>query len=118
MSTSLIDRIVVYLAAPYTSNPVPNTHAVIKIAERLQSTGLVTAYVPHLNLLWDIVIPHSADEWLEYDLCFLRRSDALLRIPGISPGADGEEAFAKDHDIPVFYTEDGLLSWASDQYGE
>lgn len=106
-------RPLVYIAAPYSSNPVVNTHDAITIAERLHGTELVTAYVPHLNLAWDLVRPHPADYWYSYDLAFLVRCDGVLRVPGDSPGADNEVVYALRNHIPVFYDEESLLEWAS-----
>ena len=101
------------MAGPYTHpDPVQNTHESIKVAEDIQSTGLVTAYVPHCNLLWHLVAPHPAEYWYEYDIAFLERSDALLRIPGESVGADQEIEYAHEHMIPVFYKVKPLLKWA------
>ena len=109
------DRPLVYVAGPYIRpDPVENTHKTIQVAETLHASGLVTAYVPHLSLLWHLVAPHDAEHWYDYDLAILARCDALLRIPGESTGADNEVKFAQDehHPIPVFYDIDALLAWA------
>lgn len=41
-------------------------------------------------------------DWLEMDLAWVEVSDAVLRLPGISTGADGEVAHAEKLGIPVF----------------
>ena len=113
--TAFTDRPFVYVAGPYIHpDCVENTHKTIMIAEQIQSSGLVTAYVPHLTLLWHLVAPHEADHWYAYDLAILARCDALYRIRGASTGADNEVAFALAHDppIPVFYHVDDLVAWA------
>ena len=112
---SHVDRPLIYIAGPYMHpDPVENTHKTIRIADDLQSNGLITAYVPHLSLLWHMVVPHDAAHWYDYDLSILARCDALLRIPGKSQGADDEVRFAYCHRIPVFYETSTLLNWAKD----
>jgi hypothetical protein len=107
------DRPLVYVAGPYGKpEPVENTHNAIRAAERLQSTGLVTAVVPHLSLLWHLVCPHPTDHWYDYDLALLARCDALLRLPGISVGADKEVVFARKRHIPVFHEAEEVEAWA------
>lgn len=109
-------RPLIYVAGPYIHpDPVENTHRTILAAEQLQENELVTAYVPHLSLLWHIVAPHDADHWYDYDLAILARCDAILRLPGQSTGADNEVIFAEKCDIPVFYEASALLDWAKNQ---
>jgi hypothetical protein len=109
-----VDRPLTYIAGPYAHpDPVENTHTTIDVADELQTTQAITAYVPHLSLLWHVVCPHPADYWYDYDLAILARCDALLRLPGDSVGADNEVLFAEKHHIPVFYEQDELLDWAS-----
>lgn len=112
--TAFADRPLVYVAGPYTRpDPVLNTHRIIKVADHLQGTGLVTCHVPHLNHLWNLVAPHDdVEHWYSYDLAILRRCDALLRVEGESAGADTEVSFAEEHGIRVFFDQDHLLSWA------
>ena len=88
---SFIDRPRVYVAAAFTSDPVGNTRKAILVAEELASYGVITPYVPHLNLLWDFVEPHTSQFWYDYDLAWLQASHSLYRDPGFSPGADDEE---------------------------
>lgn len=46
------------------------------------------------------IISHA--EWMRNDLAWLAVSDALLRLPGESVGADEEVRFAEAHEIPVY----------------
>lgn len=110
--TAHVNRPIVYIAGPYGSEPVENTHRAIKVAERLDQTGLITAYVPHMNLLWGLIHPHEPEFWYAYDVAFLVRFDALLRMTGVSPGADDEVELSNERNIPVFYDENELLTWA------
>lgn len=67
-----------------------------------------TPFIPHLNYYWHAIDPRPYEEWLEHDLSWVAASEALLRLPGYSPGADREIAFAKDFGIPVFETLEAL----------
>jgi hypothetical protein len=108
-----IERPLVYIAGPYSGEAVGNTHNAIKVAERLEQTGLITACVPHLNMLWDFLHQHSNEFWYDFDLAFLVRCDALLRMPGQSVGADDEVDFAEHNGIQVFYDENEVIVWAT-----
>ena len=108
-------RPMVYVAGPYRyPDPVDNTRNAIVVAERLELSGLITACVPHVNLVWSRVHPHDAEFWLDYDIAFLSKCDALLRIPGISDGADDEILYAKEVGMSVFHNEADVLEWAKE----
>jgi|ERR1035437_1100762 hypothetical protein len=118
MSEPHVDRPLVYVAGPYSHpDPVENSHMAIHVADKVEATGLVTPVIPHLSLMWHMVIPHDVDFWYSLDIAVLARCDALLRFPGASTGADDEVAFAEDNDIPVFYAQEDLIAWA-ETYGE
>lgn len=113
MPMSHVDRALIYVAGPYAHpDPVENTHRAIKVGERLDATGIMTAHVPHLSLLSHMVVPHDEAFWYDYDLCFLHRCDALYRMPGQSTGADNEIIFAETHEIECFFEIDELIAWA------
>jgi len=52
-------------------------------------------------------------DWLKVDFEFIRRCDAVLRLPGESVGAEAEIAEAKRLGIPVFYSGEELIAWAT-----
>lgn len=94
----------VYIAGPYSHGDVAeNIRAVIKAAEAVIAAGYLP-FLPHLSHLWHLISPHELGYWLDYDLAWLERCDAMLRLPGFSPGADREEEFASQHGIPVVYS--------------
>ena len=98
----------IYIAAPYTFfDPVQNTNLVCKIADELILDGFIP-YIPHLTLLWHLITPRTVQFWYDYDYHFLKRCDAVLRVPGDSVGADKEVALAKQWRIPVFYSVEEL----------
>lgn len=96
------NRPAVYIAGPYSSDPVKGTRAAVRAADRIWAAG-GSPYVPHLTYLWDVISPKPRKEWLELDLQWLARCDVLLRLPGDSSGADGEVAFALTKEIPIYY---------------
>lgn len=51
-------------------------------------------------------------DWLAVDLVFVERSDAVLRLPGQSTGADMETAHARASGIPVFHSVADLIAWS------
>jgi hypothetical protein len=53
----------------------------------------------------------GAEPWLTMDLEMVKRSDAVLRLPGESSGADGEVAHANEHKIPVMYSVQDVIDW-------
>jgi hypothetical protein len=102
----------VYVAGPYSrGNPVRNTARAMEVWFRLLACGLCP-FIPHLSLLLELINPLTYEQWMEYDFEVVRRCDALLRIPGESPGADREVEFARSLCIPVFFDEAALLAWA------
>lgn len=102
----------VYVAGPFTKGVVEeNVRKAVDAGDRLLSAELIP-YIPHLNWLWGFAHPRTYEEWLALDMAWLAKCDALLRLPGESPGADREVAFAVARGIPVFYHEKRLLDWA------
>lgn len=107
----------VYIAAPYSSNPVHNTQIAVREAERIEELFNVAVFIPHLSMLWDLLSPAPVDTWYARDNHFLERCDALYRLPGLSTGADAEVAYAKKLEIPVFYYDDPMMrlkDWRQD----
>lgn len=95
----------IYLAGPYTHpDPVENTHHMIRIADALLDLDVVPI-VPHLSMFWHLLCPRPYGDWLTYDLHLLLRCDAVLRVPGVSSGADGELRVARRLGIPVLLAE-------------
>ncbi len=98
----------IYVAGPYSSpDPVENTRQAILIADILLEQGH-TPFVPHLNAFWHLIRHHSYETWMRWCLQWVRRSDAVFRIPGASPGADREVVYAAALGKPVFLTMDDV----------
>lgn len=94
--------IAVYVAGPYTKpDPGHNVYNACKAADELLALGFLP-FIPHLSHLWHLISPKPYEVWMDQDLGWLNRCDALLRIPGESPGADCEVEFATSLGIPCF----------------
>jgi hypothetical protein len=99
----------VYVAGPYTLGDVcENVRNAVEKGDILLRNGYVP-YLPHLTHLWHMISPHPYETWIDLDLAWLARCDALLRLPSESPGAEKEIAAAKVLGIPVFYHVKDLL---------
>ena len=93
----------IYIAGPYSPDPEANTLAAIAAGDQLLRMGYVP-FIPHLSHYWDAQHPHPYDVWLDWCLEWVKCCDAVLRLPGESPGADVECELAYGLDIPVFHS--------------
>lgn len=92
----------VYISGPYsTPDPVDNTREAVKAAAKLREAGH-DPFVPHLFLLWHFLSPAPYEAWMQLTLSWVKRCDALVRLPGESPGADREVELARELGIPVY----------------
>lgn len=94
----------VYVAGPLfgSGRSTNNVHQAIKVAETLRK-ACVIPFVPHLFHYWDTISPQDdVDYWLEMCKSWLACCDAMIVLPGVSPGTRKEEVWAADFDIPVF----------------
>jgi hypothetical protein len=102
----------IYIAAPYGSDPVGNTRRAVEDGMGLYRSGVAVPLIPHTSLISDLVCPMPAEDWYAYDLHLLERCDAVWRLPGESKGADAEVAWAVEaFGLPVFFDEGALLAW-------
>lgn len=92
----------IYVAGPYTHGDVAvNVRKAISMAHELARRGFAP-YVPHLSHFWHLVYPRPYREWMALDRVWLVQCDAVLRLPGLSPGADEEVAVAAQLGMPVY----------------
>lgn len=61
---------------------------------------------------------YTHEMWLWTDLAWVGVSDCVLRLPGKSPGADREVAFAELKGIPVFDDRASLAVWREKHWGQ
>ncbi len=53
----------------------------------------------------------SHADWMGVDLPWVAVSDAVLRLPGESAGADLETAHAAEHGVPVLHSVEAVVAW-------
>jgi hypothetical protein len=104
----------VYIAGPITKGVLAdNIRQATEAAVRLLKAGYAPL-CPHLTCYMGGSMPQVLpcgtvhDDWYQADLPWVQASDALLRLPGESKGADLEVACAEAAGIPV-YTDEALL---------
>ena len=109
----------VYVAGPIGADDdgrADRIAAGVGAAARLLVAG-VAPFSPHLWAAAGCNADGLAnyEHWMRYDFAFLDVCDAVLRLPGVSPGADREVARAHGRGLPVFHSEAELLAWAHDE---
>lgn len=108
----------VYIASPYSIGDKEHNVAVsLDMADELARYGYYP-FTPLLSHFWHLQHKHEYDFWLNQCLTWVRRCDALIRIPGTSKGADIEIEHAKKLGIPVFYSIEELLDYDGNKVGK
>jgi hypothetical protein len=106
----------VYVAGPITKgDQFVNVKRAMEVANQLWTMGFIP-FVPHLSALWQMNHPRSHQDWLDYDLHWLAQCNVLYRMPGESVGANQEELWARDMEIPIFTTLTGIAKWRDELY--
>jgi len=92
----------VYISGPITlGDREANVRQALEAHKRLLDLGyaplnpMLSAWIP-----WEAEVPHEV--WVQADLPWVEMSDALLRLPGESAGADEEVRHAIKMGIPFF----------------
>ena len=94
-------RKLVYIACPYTLGDVAvNVKNASRVFEYLANNG-VMPFNPILSHFQHMLYPRPYEWWLDWDLEFLPKCDAVVRIEGESKGADIETDYAENLGIPV-----------------
>lgn len=116
-------RLRVYVAGPISKgDTVENVWNGIRVGRQLLKLGFAP-YVPHLDAYMTLNASANfggteeevSDQWrmlLEWDLEWVLASEAVLRLPGESKGADLECMRAEAHGIPVFHNIAPLVTYA------
>jgi len=114
----------VYVAGPLfgSGRCTENVHKALRVAEAVRAAGAFP-FVPHLFTQWDMTFPH-ADEayWLDMDKVWLETCQALVVIPGMSPGTRKEEVWAQAAGLhivglPATWQEDSVAILAAKLWG-
>jgi hypothetical protein len=107
----------VYIAGPITRPcPLTNCGEGMRWFDLLLESGVCIPFAPHFSCFQQMHYPRTHDEWLSYDYQILARCDAMFRLPGESVGADCEEDFCREQDIPIFHSLDALYEWCRDSF--
>ena len=91
----------------YVAGPISQGDEAVNVAVGMSFCDLLfdlgySPFNPFLSSHWHEMTPRTWEEWLDYDKPWLLASDAVLRLPGPSKGADLEEEWARSEGIPVF----------------
>lgn len=98
----------IYIAGPYSvGDTAVNVRNAILAADLVAAKGYVP-YVPHVLHFWHLVLPHDYEFWTTLDFAWLKRCDAVLRLPGVSLGADTEVALASLWGMPIYFNVEEL----------
>lgn len=104
-------RPLIYIAGPMSlGSMADNIRQAWEAAEKLRDAGF-SPIVPHdsfFNLITGKRRSHA--EWLDIDKPMVLASDALLRLPGKSDGADQEVEWARENGVDVFYSVESAAS--------
>lgn len=82
-----------------------NVRRGMDLAVRLLDAGH-SPYLPHLSWFLDLTHPRTWARWIEHDLVWMRACACVIRIPGLSDGADKEVEEALVVGIPVMTEEE------------
>lgn len=109
---------VVYIAGPITKGcRILSFSRFCSAHQQMMRDGMCPIN-PGLTMLlpfaWDGEFDH--EDWLNVCYPLVRRSDAVLRLPGKSDGATQEVAHALELGIPVFNDYEKLAKWRRDEY--
>lgn len=104
----------VYVAGPISSDPLRHTRDAMLLYSKFVRDDVVVPFSPHLSCFVELLVPLAYETWLTYDFAVIEHCQAVYRIPGVSPGADREVAFAESLHLPVFYELTTMYKWAAD----
>ncbi len=106
----------VFIAGPMSTSgePGPNLNAAVVAAADLLLAGFFP-FVPHVTWILHAIRPDVAVKtWQRWDHYWLTLCDAVLRLPGMSDGADEEVELAENCCIPVFHDIQSLKAYFND----
>ena len=94
----------VYIASAYSKGDCAvNVRQSILAADKLRELGYLP-FCPLLTHFWHFVSPHPYEYWVEMDMEWLQYMDCVLRLPGLSSGADNEVTEMKKLGKPIFFS--------------
>jgi hypothetical protein len=101
----------IYVAGPICNgNVLENAVKGVEAGRSLLEAGF-SPYIPHLNLFYQFQVnDFQYEKMLAWDMDWLAKCDAMVRLPGYSPGADREQAFCRKNHIPVYFGMDDFFN--------
>lgn len=97
-----MSRIAVYVAGPLThGDTLANVRRACQAGAAVRARGFLE-FVPHTSVLRDWIEADTYQAWLDWCLGWVKRCDALIRLPGESEGSDEEVRFARKLGKRVF----------------
>jgi hypothetical protein len=107
----------VYVAGPISGDPFGCVRQSAEAFTWLRGLGCVP-FCPQWSVIAEMADPRPYEDWMAYDFDVIARCDALLRLPGESPGAEREVVEASVAGIPVFRYQPSITSTVSDFVAE
>lgn len=115
----------VYVAGPMFSSGSLDTNVrnAVKMGAELEEIALacgayVHTFVPHVGLFTQqLVAPRTHEDAQRWDDAWLRKCDAVYRLPGISAGSDHEVELANTLNMPVFTNRYAFTAWVTAKVG-
>ena len=111
-------RPMVYIACPITKGSRNwNYYQACEMEKQLMLTGFAPQNPCHTMCLpfsWEEGITHEL--WLACCFPLIARMDAVLRLPGLSIGADSECQHAMEIGVPVFESVEALEAWKEAEF--
>ena len=107
----------VYIAGPVSlGNWMENLRFALDAGEEIARAGFLPL-VPHTSMMWEFAHPgHPYQFWLyRITLPWIKKCDHLVRIPGVSKGADAEVSFAQKEGVPVYFSVEEFLEKNKDK---
>lgn len=109
----------VYVAGPMGPEDGPLRSENIRRGKEAGIKLALEGHSPFIPHLWDSLVGMEGESSIDYesklrmDFDWLAVCGCMLRLPGVSPGADRERTFADSLGIPVFDTMEELLAWCN-----
>lgn len=97
----------IYVAGPLngSGDRDVNVRRACFVGTAIRDAGHVP-FVPHTNVVWHAHYPAEEATWLAWDFAWLDACDALVRLPGHSPGSDREVKRAETNKQPIYFLHD------------
>lgn len=100
----------VYVAGPVhgSGNQSINVYKAVSLGREIVKAGHVP-FVPHLFTLWETMFAvEDQTEFMTMCVEWVNMCNALVRLPGVSPGSEMEVSLARAAEIPVLELSEGF----------